>query len=365
MVRKGVAFHHASLPDDILADIETAMRGGDLRHIAATTGLIEGVNLPVHSVVITDDGYYGEGDQRTTTIDAADLVNAVGRAGRATKETEGWVVLVNRVADDATFGRLTGAGDWLDVHSTLNSDDVFDALAEFEAHLAHGEDVVFEKSSPAIEEFLSYVWFLADALDRLGHASTIDDITAVLDTSLAWHECDPAARQRWVSATSHALDAYIGADPLTRARWARSGIRIPVARALDRMADELVADIDPTNEPYGAVETLELLVQGDRFERIIALDRRPPVFKPHPIATTEAWSRPCSCRCSDADCYDPSRAGGHALRPHLHRRVGQHDERRRHSHEDRGDDTRHRPDDRAGPARGGGGAARVRQPVPD
>lgn len=136
MVRKGVAFHHASLPDDILAEIETAMRGGDLRHIAATTGLIEGVNLPVHSVVITDDGYYGEGDQRTTTIDAADLVNAVGRAGRATKETEGWVVLVNRVADDATFGRLTGAGDWLDVHSTLNSDDVLDALAEFEAHLA-------------------------------------------------------------------------------------------------------------------------------------------------------------------------------------------------------------------------------------
>ena len=279
MVRKGVAFHHASLPDDILAEIESAMRAGDLQHIAATTGLIEGVNLPVHSVVIANTGYYGDGGNWVTSVDAADLVNAVGRAGRATKETEGWVVLVESVADDATFERFTGAGDALDVHSTLGRDEVLSALAEFERRLAEGEDVVLEATSPSIEEFLTYVWFLADALARLGRASTIDEITSVLDASLAWRECDAPTRQRWVAVTERALAAYNNADALTRAQWARAGLRIPVARALDAMVGELVADIGMAGDARDARETLELLVGGGRLERIVALDRRPPVFR--------------------------------------------------------------------------------------
>ena len=279
MVRKGVAFHHASLPDDILAEIETAMRAGDLQHIAATTGLIEGVNLPVHSVVIANTGYYGDGGKWVTSVDAADLVNAVGRAGRATKETEGWVVLVENLANDATFDRFTGAGDALDVHSTLGRDEVISALSEFERRLTEGEDVVLEATSPSIEEFLAYVWFLADALARLGRASTIDEITAVLDASLAWSECDSSTRQRWVSVTERALDAYNNANALTRAQWARSGLRIPVARALDAMVSELVADIGTASDARDASETLDLLVGAGRLERIVALDRRPPVFR--------------------------------------------------------------------------------------
>lgn len=280
MVRKGVAFHHASLPDDILAEIETAMRSGDLRHIVATTGLIEGVNLPVHSVVITATGYYGEGGDWVTSITSAGLVNAVGRAGRATKETEGWVVLVAKDADDATFEQLTGAGDALDVHSTLGREAVLEALADFEARLAEGEDVVLAQTSPAIEEFLSYVWFLADALTRLGRSSTIDEITAVLDASLGWHECDRATRQRWVSATQSALDAYSGADSLTRAQWARSGLRIPVAGTLHRMVDEIIADLDESSGAHSPGETLDLVLGGDRLDRIVGLDRRPPLFRP-------------------------------------------------------------------------------------
>ena len=93
-LRRGVAYHHAALPADIQAEIEDAMRRGELDIICATSTLTEGVNLPVRTVIVSERGYY-DGKEFHTFIDSAGLMNAAGRAGRAGRETEGWVV-VNR-----------------------------------------------------------------------------------------------------------------------------------------------------------------------------------------------------------------------------------------------------------------------------
>ena len=92
VLRRGVGFHHAVLPGDIQAELEDGIRRGPLRYLVATTTLVEGINFPVRSVLIGDRGYQGT-DGYVTTLDAPKLMNAVGRAARAGRETEGWTVL--------------------------------------------------------------------------------------------------------------------------------------------------------------------------------------------------------------------------------------------------------------------------------
>ncbi len=86
-----VAYHHAGLPTDILEALEEALRNEQLLYLTATTTLTEGVNLPVRTVVLAETRY--EGQDPSSRILGARLINAMGRAGRATKESEGWVVV--------------------------------------------------------------------------------------------------------------------------------------------------------------------------------------------------------------------------------------------------------------------------------
>ena len=55
------------------------------------------MNLPVRTVIIYDKTYQGQ-DGEEARLRGARLVNAMGRACRAGKETEGWIVLVRAAA---------------------------------------------------------------------------------------------------------------------------------------------------------------------------------------------------------------------------------------------------------------------------
>lgn len=92
LLRRGVGFHHAGLPLEVLEALENAVRDEILPYLACTSTLTEGVNLPVRTVIIYDQHY--EGQPTDARLQGARLVNAMGRAGRAGKETEGWIVLV-------------------------------------------------------------------------------------------------------------------------------------------------------------------------------------------------------------------------------------------------------------------------------
>ncbi len=89
MVSRGVAYHHASLPDPVKSLLEDLARKGQLKVLACTSTLAEGVNLNVRTVIISSPF---AGGQR---IDGARLRNLAGRAGRALKDTEGHVVVMH------------------------------------------------------------------------------------------------------------------------------------------------------------------------------------------------------------------------------------------------------------------------------
>jgi replicative superfamily II helicase len=89
LIKKGIAYHHSSLPESIKKRIEKLAQDGILRVICSTSTLSEGVNLNVKTVIISST-YQGQ-----VSMDGLKLRNLAGRAGRALRDTEGHVVLMD------------------------------------------------------------------------------------------------------------------------------------------------------------------------------------------------------------------------------------------------------------------------------
>ncbi len=180
MARVRVAYHHGSLPRDVQAAIEEALADGTLRVVCATTTLTEGVNLPVRSVLITAQGTFGPGGY-TEFITGPTLLNAIGRAGRAARETEGWVVLARNadyVVED--FDRLEPADRELAALSNLAAAEVLDELARLEEGARAEIDVSFENFGLTVDAFVSVVWHLC----RENPA----DVETFLESTLGWRK---------------------------------------------------------------------------------------------------------------------------------------------------------------------------------
>ncbi|TAZ42055.1 DEAD/DEAH box helicase [Rhizobium ruizarguesonis] len=89
-VRHGVAFHYGKMPTLLRETIEAAFRNDVIKFLACTTTLFQGVNLPARNVFI-DTPKRGSG----ALLDAAQLWNFAGRAGRMKEDIVGNVFLVD------------------------------------------------------------------------------------------------------------------------------------------------------------------------------------------------------------------------------------------------------------------------------
>ena len=93
-IREGFAFHHGLLPDDLRTSIEIAFRSENLRFLIATPTLAQGVNLPVHLMIVAN---LERGD--ATPFLVRDFRNIAGRSGRALHETEGYVIFIQKAQE--------------------------------------------------------------------------------------------------------------------------------------------------------------------------------------------------------------------------------------------------------------------------
>jgi len=271
VLKHGVGFHHAALPNDIRAEVEDAFRRGDLRYLVATTTLIEGINLPARSVFIGSRGYWGtEGE--IDTLGPAGLINAIGRAGRATKETEGWVIIFapnghDDGVDDALLDELEASDDRLSASSTLNTERALDALTTFEELVRQGQDGIFEYAGKEVADFISYVWFVTNALEELD--TTQFD---ALHATLAWQQLDEGTRQRWTLVRDHALGAYRETPEPVRRRWSRTGTSLKTARIIESIVGECARAIVLDQDHALPLVAYRLLCGSGRLEQILAID---------------------------------------------------------------------------------------------
>ncbi|QKW22248.1 DEAD/DEAH box helicase [Kitasatospora sp. NA04385] len=242
--RKGVAYHHGALPDDVLEAIEDALRTGQLLAIASTSTLTDGVNLPVRTVIVhhSIDGDFRTYERQRQMTDA-ELLNAVGRAGRAGRESEGWILLTRQVTPTtADFDRLTPRDDQLHVTSALLDAQVLEQLAEAENRVRNDADEVLKLAGTLVADFAAYVWFTVDALGSMP-ALDITPLKAVENLPALQLVEDPQVRSRWLSLAEKVAAVHAATNPVTRRRWATTGTSLFTARNLDELARWLTFEI--------------------------------------------------------------------------------------------------------------------------
>jgi hypothetical protein len=271
---RGVAYHHAGLPLDVLEAIEDSVRADEISFIAATTSLTEGVNLPVRTVVLAETRY--EGQPGDALLQGARLLNAMGRAGRACKECEGWVVLVeNRQPNDADFQLLAVDQDQLRVESRLTDEAALEALAALEQALQDEEDALFRTAADEIGEFVSFVWFILAAEESANRVPRDLPLSEALEATLAFVQLAEPQRERWLGLAGRVRDRYLATEPSMRRRWARTGTTIGTARSLSELGEQLVA-LARGRDALGDVDVaLGLLNEVGALERLVALPEAP------------------------------------------------------------------------------------------
>ncbi|MBI1927492.1 DEAD/DEAH box helicase, partial [Candidatus Poribacteria bacterium] len=142
-----IAFHHAGLPRDVRSEIEYAFRKGWIHILAATTTLVEGVNLPVKTLLLAD---YCQryGRKKVYPLSERDFRNIMGRAGRALYETEGQVVFIQSIAgypygsfdtDFEDYLSLEPDSPELNITSTLADDSILADLGRLVEEVDNGK----------------------------------------------------------------------------------------------------------------------------------------------------------------------------------------------------------------------------------
>lgn len=281
VLRRGVAYHHAALPVDIQAEIEDGVRSGVIDVVCATTTLTEGINLPVRTVIVSERGYY-DGAEYHTFIDAAGLMNAAGRAGRAGRETEGWVILNYEYGAPSPRRALADLDRHQDIQSRLNLEEALQDLGEYEALIHETAGLVLENVPASVDGFLAYCWYLADVADVIDPNDRRDKVIEGIRDTLAWRQLPADIRERWEALATVVAVSYELAESTRRRRWARSGAKLSANAVLESVALSLIADAAHLDEleALDPTRALEVVLGGSRLEQLLSLtDPRDYRFK--------------------------------------------------------------------------------------
>lgn len=271
---KGVAFHHAGLPTDILEGIEEGVRTGKVTYIVSTSTLTDGVNLPVHTVVIHSPSF--NGIEQSQLVTGARLVNAIGRAGRAAQETEGWVVMSHFARARASdFNQLAPVAELPPVISTLISDSALHDLEIFESEYRNNEDVLFSARGKAAD-FQSFVWHLLTTEDLAGRNSGDLILDDALQHTLGFLQMSEELRERYRLLASATHREYEATQPELRQAWSRMGTSVSSARLICEIASDIADWLSSGDVACeDAMDAVAALTHMDVWSALLGLPERP------------------------------------------------------------------------------------------
>ncbi|WP_433122685.1 DEAD/DEAH box helicase [Arthrobacter koreensis] len=290
-VRHGVGYHHAGLPTDVLNALEQALRDGQLQALVATSTLTDGVNLPVRTVVICETTYHGQSS--SAKFDPARLLNAVGRAGRAGRETEGWIVLaLNKKMSTPDFDKLTPTDSDLELESTLLDEESINSLARTEDLLRETEDAIFKLDPGPAADFVSYVWFVLSSLEQVSDVLASTDLPLAIHNLLGMRQLNSDLKQRWTTLAHETRRQFIATDDDSRRRWNSAGTTLATAVAIDQIVKDVKsalhsAELDPwtileNDTELSLAQTLQILSSCNVFARLLALPEANDVWRFRP-----------------------------------------------------------------------------------
>lgn len=103
MLQPATVHHGLLLPEERLLCESLYKRSDGIKVLTATSTLAQGMNLPSELVIIGEDSRFDEAKDKREILEAQELLNAAGRAGRAGENSNGIVLVVP--------GRVVGIDD--------------------------------------------------------------------------------------------------------------------------------------------------------------------------------------------------------------------------------------------------------------
>lgn len=200
-------------------------------------------------------------------------MNAAGRAGRAGRETEGWVIINEQYGATKAHAALRDLDKHQDICSTLNTAQALEALARYEKLIHETGQLALQSIPSEVDGFLSYCWYLADVA---GMVSAIDRVALVSDGihhTLAWHQLPQSIRNKWEQLSQSLCAVYENTDEVRRRRWARSGTRLSANLTLEAVATSATPSVDALGpaELSNPVQLLEAILKDGRLNTLLEL----------------------------------------------------------------------------------------------
>lgn len=231
-IDKGLAIHSsAMLPEEQRAS-EVAFESGAASVMLATGTLAQGLNLPATAVVIGGTSVGDRREANTTEGRArakAQLLNAIGRAGRAQTAARSLAIVVPnapvRVAASPQIAQARRSAAFL-----AEEDGSTRVASRLDGLIASSLSDSLDLHSMSVPEQTAFAF--------LSFTAESGDATAVLSRSLAAHAAGAADRAQAVTDALRALgrrfldDEHAPAWVATAAH--RAGVALPAAAALER-----------------------------------------------------------------------------------------------------------------------------------
>ena len=161
-LKKGVAVHHAGLPDDIRGLVEWLMENGHIRVLVATSTISEGINFPVSGILMNSYKYYNPELHRKEPMPANDFWNIVGRVGRVDQPSIGMVGIASCEGDTGkVMSYVKAVTDDLVSHMVKMVEDACKANMDLNLSDLAGD--------PNWSKFLQYIAHIKNQSESLEH----------------------------------------------------------------------------------------------------------------------------------------------------------------------------------------------------
>ncbi len=106
-IKRGIGIHYGDMPESVRRSVELDYQTGKLRILISTNTIGQGINFPIKHLIIHST-IVDTSENTIQKITIRDFWNIIGRAGRASKETEGQVIfLINSYTDGESYEEYT------------------------------------------------------------------------------------------------------------------------------------------------------------------------------------------------------------------------------------------------------------------
>ena len=246
-LKKGIVYHHGSLPLDIREALESYFAKGKLNTIVSTTTLAEGVNFPINNFI-----YSGKRYKAQREIESGNFKNLAGRAGRAYQNTFGQVLFIkNDYLDDNSLDEYDIKENY--IHGSLNSVvDLYSLDAETQLN------DIFEMSF-----FKSILLFYNTISDDE------NEIENFLDKTLSFKNLAEEKKNYIVKYSKYAYNEYTKIPIEIRKFIQTAGISLKTFNELEKIVDEIISGIKFN---FHSISTFREILKVEIFDKIINLN---------------------------------------------------------------------------------------------